>query len=205
MASLAILALVFNLSIQRAESFMKKLSLALVLSSVAILGLAACDTMPDSTHIETKNGHYWQRTDASSAIYQRGPKAQQMLHRDIAKCVYEVKELQRLGSIRSNIPADATLNGGPIPDPNTAAGRLASQDTPERDGYLYAEQTDFHDFETCMKTAGWDRVEYLPYTQSTEARAEYIENMKSQRRRTASGDRDETAAAPEKPFSNLNN
>lgn len=161
--------------------------------------------MPDTsaTNIETKNGHYWQRTEASSAIYQRGPKAQQMLHRDIARCVYQVRELQRLGAIRSVTPGDVDINGK-IPDTNTAEGRLASQDTPERDGYLLTEQSDFHDFETCMKTAGWDRVEYLPYNIATEARANYINTMIAEQRRTQSGDRTEEPAKPKGQYEDLN-
>ncbi|MDB5492118.1 MAG: putative lipoprotein [Micavibrio sp.] len=164
---------------------MKKLSLALVLSAAAALSLSACHPVTDD-YIETKDGHYWQRTDAASAIYQRGPKAQQMLHRDIAKCVYQVRELQRLGAIRSATPGDVDINGK-TPDATVAAGRLAGQDTPERDGFLYAEQTDFHDFETCMNGNGWDRVEYLPYNISVEARDNYIKTMKEEQRRSKSG------------------
>ena len=164
---------------------MKKISLALVLSGVAVLALSACDTVSDS-YLETKDGHYWQRTDASAAIYQRGPKAQQMLHRDIAKCVYQVRELQRLGAIRTATPGDVDINGK-TPDASVAAGRLSSQDTPERDGYLNAEQTDFHDFETCMNGNGWDRVEYLPYNISVEARDNYIATMEQEKRRAQGG------------------
>jgi hypothetical protein len=176
---------------------MKKLSFALVLSATAALGLSACNSVTDE-YVETKNGHYWQRTDASSAVYQRGPKAQQMLHRDIAKCVYQVRELQRLNTIRSVTPGDIDINGK-TPDATVAAGRLASQDTPERDGFLYAEQTDFHDFETCMNGQGWDRVEYLPYDTSVEARSNYIKTMKEEERRSksAGNNTDHVDADPE--------
>lgn len=164
---------------------MKKISLALVLSATAALALSACNPVTDE-YLETKNGHYWQRTDASSAVYQRGPKAQQMLHRDIAKCVYQVRELQRLGAIRSATPGDVDINGK-TPEKTVAADRLSSQDTPERDGFLYAEQTDFHDFETCMNGNGWDRVQYLPYTTAVESRDNYIKTMKEEQRRSKSG------------------
>ena len=164
---------------------MKKFSLALVLSATAALALSACNPVTDE-YLETKNGHYWQRTDAASAVYQRGPKAQQMLHRDIAKCVYQVRELQRLGAIRSATPGDVNIDGL-SPEKTVEKDRLSSQDTPERDGFLYAEQTDFHDFETCMNGNGWDRVEYLPYTSSVEARDNYIKTMKEAQRRSKSG------------------
>lgn len=184
---------------------MNKTSFALVLSGVALLTLAACDSMPDQTadQIETHNAHYWQRTDASSAVYQRGPKAQQMLHRDIAKCVYEVRELQRLGAIRTATPGDVDINGH-VPDTSTPQGRLAAQDTPERDGYLFTEQADFHDFETCMKTAGWDRVQYLPYNIADEARANYITTMKEEQRRTKSGVAEEETKPTPSQYDNLN-
>ena len=147
---------------------MKKLFSALILPGAAVMALAACNSMPPSTakQLEMAKGQYWQRAETSSAIYQRGPKAQQMLHRDIAKCTYEVRELKRLGSLRASTPADPDSQGR-VPDPSTPEGRLAGWETPERDGYLYAEHSDFHDFETCMIASGWERVEYLPYDVAT--------------------------------------
>lgn len=170
---------------------MKKFSLALVLSGLAVLTLAACDTMPRTT-VETANGHYWQRAEASSAIWQRGPKAQQKLFTDIARCTNEVKELQRLGAIRAVTPADPDHNGN-TPDPETAKGRLAGWETPERDGYLYAEHSDYHDFETCMQFAGWERVEHLPYDVATEARETYVETILTEQRRSRSGEIEKTS------------
>ena len=169
---------------------MKKISFALVLSGVAFLGLAACDTMPSSTasRIETANGHYWQRAETSSAVWQRGPKAQQMLFKDIARCTNEVKELQRLGAIRNAMPADPDKNGN-VPNPDSSEGKLAAWETPERDGYLRAEHSNYHDFETCMQFAGWERVQYLPYDVATEARENYVETILTERRRTNSGER----------------
>lgn len=164
---------------------MHKTLSAFLLSGVMALTLAACDTIP--RNMELNNAHFWQRAETSSAIYQRGPKAQQMLHRDIARCTTSVRELKRLGTIRGATPADAD-RGGAVPDPNTSAGRLASWDTPSRDGYLLTEHTDYHDFETCMMTAGWERVEYMPHEQAEQARDVYIETITGQRRRTESGE-----------------
>jgi hypothetical protein len=160
--------------------------------------------MPPSTakQLELAHGQYWQRAETSSAIYQRGPKAQQMLHRDIAKCTYEVRELKRLGALRDATPADPNSLGR-VPDPSTPEGRLADWDTPERDGYLYAEHADFHDFETCMLAGGWERVEYLPYDVATEARETYIDTMNGEQRRTLSGEREEENAV-EGDFDSLN-
>lgn len=33
-----------------------------------------------------ENARYWQRKDTTDAIYQQGPKAQQMLFQDMARC-----------------------------------------------------------------------------------------------------------------------
>lgn len=181
---------------------MKKISLALVLSGVAVLTLAACDTMPGPS-VETANGHYWQRAETSSAVWQRGPKAQQMLFKDIARCTNEVKELQRLGAIRAVTPADPDHNGN-VPDPNSAKGRLAGWETPERDGYLLAEHSDYHDFETCMQFAGWERVEYLPHDVAVEARETYVETILTERRRSRSGEVEKTVVE-KGPYAGLNN
>lgn len=183
---------------------MKPFSLALILSGVAVFGLAACDTMPKTTaaQIETANGHYWQRAETSSAIWQRGPKAQQLLFKDIARCTGEVKELQRLGAIRAATPADPDHNGK-VPDPNSAEGRMAGWETPERDGYLLAEHSDYHDFETCMQFAGWERVQYLPYDTATEARENYVNTILTEHRRTSTGERTRTVVE-KGPYDGLN-
>jgi len=169
---------------------MTRFSFVLVLSSVAALTLGACSTdpvMPDMS-----NAHYWQRAETSSSVWQRGPKAQQTLHRDISRCTAEIRELQRLGAIRAQMPADPK-NPGP----------LGKWETPERDGYLYAEHSDYHDFETCMQFAGWERVEYLPYDVATQARETYIDTINTERRRSRSGERSMTVVE-KGPYDNLN-
>lgn len=185
---------------------MKNISFALILSSATFLALSACDSMPPATamQIETANGHYWQRKEVSSAIYQRGPKAQQLLFKDISRCTYEVRELQRLGAIRASTPADPDAMGN-IPDPSSAQGHLAEWDTPERDGYLYNEHSDYHDFETCMQAAGWERVQYLPYNTATEARDTYVDTILQEQRRTNTGQRDQADAPEPGDFDGLNN
>ncbi len=97
--------------------------LTLVLMGTALVGLTACSsgTIMDTLKYD---GDYWQRTNATEAVYQEGPKAQQMLHRDISRCVTELREEDRLTSLRNTIPADNDTSGNP-PDPATAQGDLA--------------------------------------------------------------------------------
>ena len=152
----------------------------LILTSLSTLGLAACHGSVESRMNEAK---YWQRQSSSSALYLQGPKAQQMLHQNIAECVGEIAELERLGEIRRAIPAN--YNSG-----NTIENRTASQrqlddwDSPERDGYLYNEHLDYHDFETCMNAKGWERAEFLPYTEADMARQEYLNRHGKVKKRT---------------------
>ncbi|MFP4387293.1 MAG: hypothetical protein ACLFP8_04545 [Alphaproteobacteria bacterium] len=114
-------------------------------------------------------GQYWQRVHSSSALYLRGPKAQQMLNRDIARCVVELRELERLGAIRDAIPE--YIDGVVLDD---AEARLAGWDTPERDKELFAEHSDYIDFEGCMITKGWERVKFLPFEELQEAHENYL-------------------------------
>lgn len=139
-----------------------------LLSISAALILAGCSGVPVATS-KFDDSQYWQRTSASDSIYLQGPKAQQMLHRDISRCVVELRELERLGSIRNAIPTDFQ---GRVLDPDQKA--IEDWDTPERDGHLFAEHSDYHDFESCMKHAGWERIKYVPYDVADRARDTYI-------------------------------
>lgn len=173
----------------------------LILVSACTLAVAACSSDP-----KLENAQYWQRSSATSALYLEGPKAQQGLHENIASCTHEINELVRLGAIRRAIPAD-TVNGQ-VPDPSTPSGRMAGWESPQRDGYLYAQHSDYHDFETCMGSKGWERVEYLPYTTADRARKDYIENM-SQDKKKSTRTREyvtsvHTSAQNPPPYKNLN-
>ena len=147
-----------------------KFSKSLLLSVPVVALLAACQ-VPS----KLEDAQYWQRKNATSALYLRGPKAQQTLHQDQATCVNEISELERLGPIREILPADT--QNGKVPDPNTADGRLKKWDSPKRDGYLYAEHFNYTDFEGCMDYKGWERVENLPYERSKIARDDYMETL----------------------------
>lgn len=174
-------------------------SILIATASVAVL--TACASEP-----KIEDAQYWQRSSVTSAIYLEGPKAQQTLHEDITTCTNEINELQRLGAIRRAIPAE-TVNGQ-VPDPETPQGRMAEWDSPERDGYLRAEHSDYHDFETCMMAKGWERVEYLPYATADRARQEYLNNMNKDRNRVLKNRENVTSvhvrAQDPPPFKNLN-
>lgn len=147
-----------------------KTSKTLLLCLPVAAMLAACQVPA-----KLENAQYWQRKNATSALYLRGPKAQQTLHQDIATCVNEISELERVGPLREIIPADT--HNGKVPDRNSADGRLKKWDTPKRDGYLYAEHFDYTDFEGCMDYKGWERVETLPYERAKISRDEYMETL----------------------------
>ena len=147
-----------------------KFSRSLLLSVPVVALLAACQVPAP-----LEDAQYWQRKNATSALYLRGPKAQQTLHQDQATCVNEISELERLGPIREILPADT--QNGKVPDPNSADGRLKKWDTPKRDGYLYAEHFNYTDFEGCMDYKGWERVENLPYERAKFARDDYMETL----------------------------
>jgi hypothetical protein len=130
----------------------------------AIVALAGCASGPDIDH-----GQYWQRINPSESIYQQGPKAQQMLNKDIGRCVVELRELEDLGSIKDAIPTDAR---GRVLDPDEK--KLADWDTPEHDGALFTEHTNYHDFEGCMKAKGWERIKHVPFDVAEHARQNYF-------------------------------
>ncbi len=114
-------------------------------------------------------GQYWQRVSTSSSIFLRGPKAQQVLHRDIARCVVELRELERLGVVKNAIP---TYAEGLVLSEDEM--RLAGWDTPNRDEQLFAEHSDYHDFEGCMLSKGWERIKYVPYDVAYKSREDYL-------------------------------
>jgi hypothetical protein len=150
--------------------------------------MTACGT-PVSREELLNHPHYWQRTDASSAIWLRGVKAQQTLNQDIANCVTTIGELERLGAIRHAIPGQTTPDGS-HPNPALPEGQLAQWETPERDSAMRSEFLDYTDFETCMTSKGWERVENVPYDLSQTARDVYLETVTGEAYRTKSGMRD---------------
>lgn len=149
----------------------------LFVSALAVAGtLAACTPGRNLENIEheiAKNGRYWQRTSATSATWMQGPKAQQVLNRDIARCVTELAELERLGQIKSVFPVEKT---DAAKTADEAQKSLMEWDNPERDGALLAEGSQYIDFETCMKAKGWERVMYVPYDTGVRAGSNFVNN-----------------------------
>lgn len=143
--------------------------------SAATVALSACTATPIREK-DLDNAHYWQRASASDAIYQRGPKALQMLHRDISRCVVEIKELERMGTLRKAMPADNTPYNE-LPAPKGARAVVEDWDTPEREGALYAEMGDYYDFESCMNFKGWERIDNVPYDVEAKARETFRETI----------------------------
>lgn len=185
---------------------MPKSLLTLVLASTLLLSLTACSSQPVDRVALRHDPHYWQRVETSSAVYQRGPKAQQMLNRDIARCVTELRELDRLGAIRYVTPGEIN-EYGIVPDPDTAAGSLSEWDSPERDGYLRAEHLEYHDFETCMMAKGWERIEHVPYDIAEESREDYIDAIigEEYQTRTLQRKKDPFFAKHPSDFEQMNN
>ena len=161
-----------------------------LVSSLSLMTLSACSGFnPFGQSVKIDEAKFWQRNNASSALYLQGPKAQQMLHQNISRCVSEISELNRLGEIRRAVPAN--YNSGNEIDARTASQKvLDGYDTPARDGFLYSEHLDYHDFETCMEAKGWERVEHLPYDSADLARQDYLERYGNKKKKTTLGDRE---------------
>ena len=139
---------------------------ALVFGLVSIVAVTACTPGKEIGDI---GGQFWQRANVSDSIYMQGPKAQQMLNRDISRCVIDLRELERLGTLKDAIPTDfrgRTLN----PDEQ----ELYDWDTPERNKHLYAEHSNYTNFESCMEERGWERVEHVPFDVSRKGRENYL-------------------------------
>ncbi len=149
------------------------------LTGVALAGLTACSPY---YQFGDQDPSYWQRSNVSEATYMEGPKTQQMLQRDISRCVTELRELTRLGALRVATPANTEIDPD-VPDVSTAQGQMAQNDAPGHNGYLLAEHTNYDDFETCMQEKGWERVEHLPYDIAKTSRANYIETLKREQYR----------------------
>jgi hypothetical protein len=130
--------------------------------------LSACADTSKNNDLFT-SPHFWQRTDTVSAMYLRGAKAQQKLNSDIAHCVTDVREINTSSAVRRAMPADGGQPKG------SSKEALAQWETPLRDGMLRAEHTEYHDFETCMYSKGWERVEHVPQDVSEESRIVYSE------------------------------
>lgn len=133
--------------------------------SVSLLALNACAA--------NKEYHYWQKSDPTSAIYLNGPKAQQMLEEDIATCVHEIIELDKLQAVRDGKGQPAALaNNFSQKAEAESLSKLPGYDVPEYIRALRVEHRNFQDFDGCMRYNGWTRVKYV--SPETEARSRAI-------------------------------
>lgn len=145
---------------------MKFKVLPVLLATGAVLAMAACASpMPRSQA-------YWQRVEDNSALYMKGPKAQQQLEENIATCVREIDELVELDALRRALPPDTHSEYHRALD---QSGDLAYYDTPTRLGNKKVAHSDFHDFESCMRSKGWERVKYMRYQAVQKAHETYRE------------------------------
>lgn len=177
---------------------------------VCALFITSCTQIDDPHSLENR-AQYWQRSETTSAIYQRGVKAQQMLNRDIARCVSEIEEMERLGQLQNALPED-------YHNPNSHMDNTMKRwETPERIGALRTELMPYHDFESCMQSRGWARTKYVEYDAARHARNDYIENIKGEEWRSDYGGdssmpgssmemhSSDTAATEDPDFKELNN
>ncbi|MFK7838794.1 MAG: hypothetical protein AB8B83_00550 [Bdellovibrionales bacterium] len=144
----------------------QRIFLFLGISTLAIT--TGCEMMPKP---KVENAQFWQRINASETVYINGPKAQQLLNRDISKCVTELRELERLGQIKNSIPMDVRGNVLP-PDEK----QLRQIDSPERDGYLFAEHKNYESFDGCMLYNGWERTQSVNYETARRAEKNFFRN-----------------------------
>lgn len=152
------------------------------------LSLGACASQSAaSREALERNAAYWQRANVTETAYMDGPKVQQMLHRDIARCVTELRELENLGTLRNAVPAES----GRYRRNNAPAHEMARYETPDRDGYLLNEHGNYHDFETCMVDKGWERLEHVPYDTAEKSRSNYLKTIIGEKYRSKMGYREE--------------
>ena len=136
----------------------------------AVCLLAAGCTMPPSPTAEA----YWQRVESHSQLYLTGPKAQQTLEIDISRCVTEINELVEVGALRETMPPSRNFA---YHDALNKSGHLDYWDEPTRLGARKVDHSDYHDFETCMRSRGWERVQYMRYASAAKAGKTYNDTM----------------------------
>tara|TARA_B100001971_G_C18220548_1_gene556844 strand:+ start:951 stop:1487 length:537 start_codon:yes stop_codon:yes gene_type:complete len=137
-----------------------------VISTLAVTLVAAgCTPKPKPTQ-----DAYWQRIEAHSALYMTGPKAQQQLEQTIAGCVREVDELVRLKAIRETTPPDTHYE---YHSALNESGDLAAFETPKHHKDIHVDHSEYYDFESCMRSEGWERVRAVRYQVDKKAQQNY--------------------------------
>lgn len=166
---------------ERQDKHLTQLVFTMKIASIVLLSLASTLLLSGcESGIKTEmdaNSRYWARIDTTDAIYQQGPKAQQMLFQDIAACTASINEMAHLAAIKNAVPPETFDANGQKVTPNTSESRLADYDSPERNGYMHTEYYDYTDFESCMHFKGWERTEHVPYDMKKRAYNTYLDNI----------------------------
>lgn len=147
---------------------MSSKTLNAVFTAGLILLVAGCQALPPKAQA------YWQRVDDDSALWMTGPKAQQSLEQNIASCVREVDEMVELDALRETTPPDTHSE---YHRALKASGDLDFYDTPTRLGEHMVSHSDFHDFDSCMRSKGWERVSYVRYQTAQQSKSNYADTQ----------------------------
>jgi hypothetical protein len=157
-----------NEHLPRGNSVLMMKTFKMLVLSGGLLALSACAVQTPVAQA------YWQRVEDNSALWMTGPKAQQQLDQDLAGCVREVDELVELGALRETTPPDTHSE---YHRALGASGDLAYYDTPTRLGNHRVSHTDYHDFESCMRVRGWERVRFVRYDAARQSHKVYKETQ----------------------------
>lgn len=163
------------------------------LAVISVFTLAGCHTVKNPFF---NNAEYWQRIDLREAVYMDRTEAHGMLHRDIARCVTDVREQESKAATRNAIPADGITNR------HSAPGYMAGWDTPARHGYLLNEHMSYHDFESCMVWRGWERIGKVPRDVAVNSRDTYLDHVNPKRREQRAARRMEQMPDGKKRYKN---
>ena len=143
-----------------------------ILSALAAL-LIASTLAPSASAMSSdktidREGQYWQRINAASAAYTHGTKAQQLLNHNIAFCTAELKTLQALGDVKR--PLSQNPKGG---FQTVRESEYYGWKQGEQQGVDLGGHGEYHNFEGCMLSHGWERVKYVPYSVASKAHDSY--------------------------------
>ena len=154
---------------------MRKPSATFLTLMLSLATLSACG----KTRLEQQLNHakYWKRTDVREVTYINGRTAQKRLNQDLANCVMEIRQARRSQALRDTIPANIYGLEDQYGENYKDELSLNKHDTPERDGALRAEHTNYHNFESCMFDKGWSRTAYVTFDTEVRARKAYLSNI----------------------------
>ncbi len=136
--------------------------------------LSACASQPPRPAKLKPDAYYWQRVDAASSALMQGPKAQQMLERDMANCALEIRELEKLAAIRHIPPKQRKYERRPTRKQSEIA---RTADKTHTDPVVRAPYLPYHDFQACMNYKGWELLEEDKYEIAEEDAQDYADRI----------------------------